>query len=60
MLCTSKAEKTFDIRLTKLKGMMNEEATEWLEDQMENKIKWALAFDDSSRYGYVIQISLKC
>ena len=44
-------EKTFDIKLTILKGMMNEEAIEWLEDQMENKIKWALAFDDGSRYG---------
>ena len=44
-------EKTFDIKLTILKGMMNEEAIEWLEDQMENKSKWALAFDDGSRYG---------
>ena len=31
--------------------MMNVEAIEWLEDQMENKSKWALAFDDGCRYG---------
>ena len=30
---------------------MNEPATMWLEDQMENKFKWALAYDDGSRYG---------
>ena len=31
--------------------MMNEPVALWLEDQMENKFKWALAFDDGSRYG---------
>ena len=51
LVCASKAEKTFETRLAKLRGMMNEPATMWLEDQMENKFKWALAYDDGSRYG---------
>ena len=50
LVCASKVEKTFETRLAKLKGMMNEPATIWLEDQMENKFKWALAYDDGSRY----------
>ena len=51
LVCASKTEKTFETRLAKLRGMMNEPATMWLEDQMENKFKWALAYDDGSRYG---------
>uniref|UniRef100_K4ALQ4 SWIM-type domain-containing protein n=1 Tax=Setaria italica TaxID=4555 RepID=K4ALQ4_SETIT len=51
LVCAAKAERTFDIRLWKLKGMMNEEATKWLEEKMENKHKWANAFDNGARYG---------
>ncbi|KAF8754818.1 hypothetical protein HU200_011434 [Digitaria exilis] len=47
----AKAERTFDLRLRKLKELMNEDATEWLEQHMDNKSKWVLAFDDGSRYG---------
>jgi len=51
LLCAAKAERTFDLRFRKLKELMNEDATEWLEQHMDNKSKWALAFDDGSRYG---------
>uniref|UniRef100_K4AKD0 MULE transposase domain-containing protein n=1 Tax=Setaria italica TaxID=4555 RepID=K4AKD0_SETIT len=52
LVCEAKAERTIDIRLQKLNGMMNEEATEWVEEQMENKQKWTNAFDEGgARYG---------
>jgi hypothetical protein len=52
LVCTAKEERTFNIRLEKLKQMMNPEAKEWLEEQMVNKHKWANAFDEGGcRYG---------
>jgi hypothetical protein len=51
-VCAAKAERMFNIRLEKLKQMMNLEAKEWLEEQMVNKHKWANAFDEGGwRYG---------
>jgi hypothetical protein len=51
-VCATKAERTFNIRLEKLKQMMNLEAKEWLEEKMVNKHKWANAFDEGGwRYG---------
>jgi hypothetical protein len=46
LVCAAKAERTFNIRLEKLKQMMNPKAKEWLEEQMVNKHKWANAFDE--------------
>jgi hypothetical protein len=46
LVCAAKAERTFNIRLEKLKQMMNPKANEWLEEQMVNKHKWASAFDE--------------
>jgi hypothetical protein len=51
-VCAAKAERTFNIRLEKLKQLMNPEAKEWLEEQVVNKYKWANAFDEGGwRYG---------
>jgi hypothetical protein len=52
LVCAAKAERMFNIRLERLKQMMNLEAKEWLEEQMVNKHKWANAFDEGGwRYG---------
>jgi hypothetical protein len=52
LVCAAKAERTFNIRLDKLKQMMNPEAKECLEEQMVNKHKWANVFDEGGwRYG---------
>jgi hypothetical protein len=51
-VCAAKAKRVFNIRLEKLKQMMNWEAKEWLEEQMVNTHKWANAFDeDGWTYG---------
>ena len=52
LVCAAKAVRTFDIRLEKLKTMMNAEATAWLEEQMVNKHKLTNAFDEGgAKYG---------
>jgi hypothetical protein len=52
LVCAAKVERTFNIRLEKLKQMMNSKEKEWLEEQMVNKHKWSNAFDEGGwKYG---------
>jgi hypothetical protein len=51
-LCKVKEEKKFDTRLKELKKILNNDANAWLFEQLLQKSKWTLAFDDDgSRYG---------
>ncbi|KAK3151475.1 hypothetical protein QOZ80_3AG0246370 [Eleusine coracana subsp. coracana] len=45
-LCNCKEEKKFDSKLKELEKLLNDDAKKWLWDQMREKEKWALAFDD--------------
>jgi hypothetical protein len=51
-LCKVKEEKKFEARLKELEKIFNDGAKAWLFDQLLEKSKWALAFDEGgSRYG---------
>jgi hypothetical protein len=52
VLCKVKEEKKFDVRLKELEKILNDNAKAWLFEQLSEKSKWALAFDEGgSRYG---------
>jgi hypothetical protein len=45
-------EKKFEARLKELEKILNDDANAWLFEQLPEKSKWALAFDEGgSRYG---------
>jgi hypothetical protein len=51
-LCKVKEEEKFEARLKELEKILNDDAKAWLFDQLLEKFKWALPFDDGgSRYG---------
>ena len=51
-LCTKQTEHEFKETLRELQKVLNPAAKAWLERQMENKAKWALAYDEGGyRYG---------
>jgi hypothetical protein len=51
-LCKVKEEKKFEARLKELEKILNDDAKAWLFEQLLEKSKWALAFDEGgSRYG---------
>jgi hypothetical protein len=51
-LCKVKEEKKFEARLKELEKILNYDAKAWLFEQLPEKSKWALAFDESgSQYG---------
>jgi hypothetical protein len=45
-LCEVKEEKKFETRLKELKKIVNDDAKAWLLEQLSEKSKWVLAFDD--------------
>jgi hypothetical protein len=50
-LCRVKEEKKFEARLKELKKILNDNAKAWLFQQLPEKSKWTLAFDEGgSRY----------
>jgi hypothetical protein len=52
MLCKIKEEEKFKARLKELEKILNDDAKAWLFEQLPEKSKWALAFDEGgSRYG---------
>jgi hypothetical protein len=47
-----KEEKKFEARLKELEKILNNDAKAWLFEQLSEKSKWTLAFDEGgSRYG---------
>jgi hypothetical protein len=51
-LCKIKKEEKFEARLKELEKVLNDDANAWLLEQLLEKSKWALAFDEGgSRYG---------
>jgi hypothetical protein len=51
-LCKVKEEEKFAARLKELEKILNDDAKAWLLEQLVEKSKWALSFDDDdSRYG---------
>jgi hypothetical protein len=51
-LCKIKEEKKFKTRLKELEKILNDDANAWLFEQLPEKSKWTLAFDEGgSRYG---------
>jgi hypothetical protein len=53
-LCKVKKEKKFEARLKELKKILNDDTNAWLLEQLSEKSKWALAFDEGgSRYGII-------
>jgi hypothetical protein len=51
-LCKVKEEKKFEARLKELEKKLNDGAKAWLFEQLPEKSKWTLAFDEGdSRYG---------
>ena len=51
-LCKVKEEKIFERRLQELEKILNNDAKAWLFEQLSEKSKWALAFDEGGcRYG---------
>jgi hypothetical protein len=51
-LCKVKKEKKFEARLKELKKILNDDTNAWLLEQLSEKSKWVLAFDEGgSRYG---------
>jgi hypothetical protein len=51
-LCKIKEEKKFEARLKELEKILNDDANTWLFQQLPEKFKWTLAFDEGgSRYG---------
>jgi hypothetical protein len=50
-LCKVKEEKKFEARMKELEKILNNDANAWLFEQLLEKSKWALAFDEGgSRY----------
>jgi hypothetical protein len=51
-LCNVKEEKKFEARLKELEKILNYDANAWLFEQLPEKSKWTLSFDEGgSRYG---------
>jgi hypothetical protein len=51
-LCGCRTKEKFKETLTELQKVLNARAKRWLEDQMPQRDKWALAFDTKGlRYG---------
>jgi hypothetical protein len=51
-LCNKRTEHEFKETMAELQKMMNRAGKAWLDQQMENKAKWALAYDEGGfRYG---------
>jgi hypothetical protein len=51
-LCKVKEEKKLEARLKELEKIVNNDAKAWLFEQLSEKSKWALAFDeDGCQYG---------
>jgi len=48
-LCCARDEKAFDKRLKQLDKILNEKAKKWLQNEMKDREKWALAFDEGRR-----------
>ena len=44
-LCCARSEHQFEERKKELDKLLKTEAKTWLEEQMQHKSKWALAFD---------------
>jgi hypothetical protein len=54
VLCKVKEEKKFEARLKELEKVLNDDANAWLLEQLPEKSKWALAFDEGgSRCGFI-------
>jgi hypothetical protein len=45
-LCCVRTEHQFKETMRELDKMLNQAGKAWLEDQMEQKAKWALAYDE--------------
>jgi hypothetical protein len=45
-LCKIKEERKFKARLKELEKVLNDDANVWLLEQLLEKSKWALAFDE--------------
>jgi hypothetical protein len=53
-LCKVKKEKKFEARLKELEKILNDDTNAWLLEQLSEKSKWALAFNEGgSRYGII-------
>jgi hypothetical protein len=51
-LCKVKEEKKFEARLKELEKILNDDVKSWLLEQLSEKSKWTLTFDEGgSRYG---------
>jgi len=51
-LCNKRTEREFNETMAELEKMLNQAGKAWLDQQMENKAKWALAYDEGGfRYG---------
>jgi hypothetical protein len=51
-LCKVKEEKKFEARLKELEKILNDDANAWLFEQLPEKSKWDVSFDEGgSRYG---------
>jgi hypothetical protein len=52
VLCKVKEERKFEARLKELEKILNNDAKAWLFDQLSEKSKWIVSFDEGgSRYG---------
>jgi hypothetical protein len=47
-LCKIKEEKKFEARLKELEKILNDDTNAWLFEQLPEKSKWAIAFDEGS------------
>jgi hypothetical protein len=45
-LCKVKEENKFEARLKELEKILNDDANAWLFENLPEKSKWALAFDE--------------
>jgi len=59
-LCNKRMEHEFKETMVELQKMLNRAGKAWLDQQMENKAKWALAYDEGGfRYGIMTTNSSK-
>jgi hypothetical protein len=58
-LCKVKEKKKFEARLKELEKILNDDAKAWLFEQLSEKSKWTLSFDEGgSRYGIMTMFAL--
>ena len=52
LLCGCLEKRDFEVKLTELRGLTNERGNKWLDEILQQKAKWAQAYDEGGcRYG---------